>query len=175
MEENQEITQQKLSNDKSKISIQLKLKINFKTDLNKINILQNNRIGIICNNSLIIYSLYNFTEISRIIPEFPKNENENDYHLKNYIELKNKDLVLWTSRIILFYSLYDAIYVYNIIELENGNLVVCIYQGIKLYTKTRVQYCFKYYYSTSYPIINSLGIKANRLILFKSKKEVFDF
>ena len=42
MEENQEITQQKLSNDKSKISIQLKLKINFKCDLNKINILQNN-------------------------------------------------------------------------------------------------------------------------------------
>lgn len=222
MQENQEIIQKELSNDKSKISIQLKLKINFKSDLNKINILQNNRIGIIYNNILIIYSLYNFLEISRIIPEFPKNEKRNENgkdkngpqkdeeekneggdddnedrneleDLKNFIELKNKDLVLWTSRIILFYSLYEKnyklyqtidefnekkfpdFYVDNIIELENGNLVVCSYQGLKLYAKTKTQYCFQYYYSTNYPIIDSLGIKSNRLILFKSKLEVFDF
>ena len=139
MQENQEISQKELSNDKSKISFQLQLKINFKSDLNKINILQNNRIGIIYNNFLIIYSLYNFLEISRIIPECPKNEKPNENgkdkngpqkdeeekneggdddnedrneleDLKNFIELKNKDLVLWTSRIILFYSLYEKNY-----------------------------------------------------------------
>ena len=139
MQEKKEISQKELSNDKSKISIQLKLKINFKSDLKKINILQNNRIGIIYNNFLIIYSLYNFLEISRIIPEFPKNEKRNENgkdkngpqkddeenneggdddnedrneleDLQNFIELKNKDLVLWSSRIILFYSLYDKNY-----------------------------------------------------------------
>jgi hypothetical protein len=63
MEENQEITEKKFTNEKNFISIQLRLKINFKNTFIDIKVLQNNRIGIISNDSLIIYSLYTFKEI----------------------------------------------------------------------------------------------------------------
>ena len=207
MDENQEITEKKLSDEKSTISTQLRLKINFPNSFTHINVLQNNRIGIISYNSLIIYSLFTFREISRIIPELLKKENldltQNAYYLKNFIELKNKDLVLWTSRITLFYSLsgknyklYQTIdgsdrdklneeqnnysrlsyfYFTNINETENGDLVLCSYIGIKLYTKNKDQYNFKYYYSSEYDLQNALRIKSNRLILFQSEQKVFDF
>ena len=67
MQENQEITEKKLSNKKSIISTQLRLKRSYENPVININVLQNNRIGIIFYDSLIIYSLYTFLEISRII------------------------------------------------------------------------------------------------------------
>ena len=104
MIENQEINEKELSNKKSIISTQLRLKINYENPFININVLQNNRIGVIFYDSLFIYSLYTFLEISRIIPELLKKENQDktqdSYNLINFIELKNKDLVLWTSRII---------------------------------------------------------------------------
>ena len=115
MQENQEITEKKLSNKKSIISPQLRLKINYENPVININVLQNNRIGIIFYDSLIIYSLYTFLEISRIIPLLLKNRKGNEgetqeaYNLKNFVELKNKDLVLWTSKIIFFYTLSGKI------------------------------------------------------------------
>ena len=100
MQENQEITEQKLPNKKSIISTQLRLKISYENPFININVLQNNRIGII---------FYDSVEISRIIPLLLKKENQGKtkeaYSLKNFIELKNKDLVLWTSKIIFFYTL----------------------------------------------------------------------
>ena len=169
MEENQEITEKKFTNEKNFISIQLRLKINFKNTFIDIKVLQNNRIGIISNDSLIIYSLYTFKEISRISPDYLKKESQdktpNAYLLKNFIELKNKDLLLWTSRIILFYSLSDKhynlyqiidesnedklieehkncsklsyFYFRNIIEIKNEDLILYSYIGIKLYTKKK--------------------------------------
>ena len=149
MHENQEITEKKLSNKKSIISPQLRLKINYENPVININVLQNNRIGIIFYDSLIIYSLYTFLEISRIIPLLLKNKKGNEdetqeaYSLKNFVELKNKDLVLWTLKIIFFYTLsgknyklYQTIdesnlieyfYFDDIIEMENGNLIISSY------------------------------------------------
>ena len=149
MHENQEITEKKLSNKKSIISHQLRLKINYENPVININVLQNNRIGIIFYDSLIIYSLYTFLEISRIIPLLLKNKKGNEdetqeaYSLKNIVELKNKDLVLWTLKIIFFYTLsgknyklYQTIdesnlieyfYFDDIIEMENGNLIISSY------------------------------------------------
>ena len=159
--------------------------------------LQNNRIGIIFYDSLIIYSLYTFLEISRIIPLLLKNRKGNEgetqeaYNLKNFVELKNKDLVLWTSKIIFFYTLsgknyklYQTIdesnlieyfYFDDIIEMENGNLIISSYQGIKLYTKTKDQYIFNYFYSFEYYIEKVLKIKSNRIIIFQIKQEIYDF
>ena len=159
--------------------------------------LQNNRIGIIFYDSLIIYSLYTFLEISRIIPLLLKNRKGNEgetqeaYNLKNFVELKNKDLVLWTLKIIFFYTLsgknyklYQTIdesnlieyfYFDDIIEMENGNLIISSYQGIKLYTKTKDQYIFNYFYSFEYYIEKVLKIKSNRIIIFQIKQEIYDF
>lgn len=209
MKVNQEITEKNCSENKiCTISPQLRLKVNFKNSFTHINVLQNNRIGIISDNSLIIYSLYTFQEISRIFPDFlkkkSKDETQNDYRLKNFIELKNKDLVLWTSTIILFYTLYDKkyklyqtidksieedkiskenksyyklskFYFANIIEIDNGNLVLCSYLGIKLYIKKKDQYYFNYYYSTVYDLEDALSIKFNSLVLFQSGREIYDF
>ena len=197
MQENQEIIEKKLSNKKSIISTQLRLKRSYENPVININVLQNNRIGIIFYDSLIIYSLYTFLEISQIIPLLLKNKKGNEgetqeaYSLKNFVELKNKDLVLWTLKIIFFYTLsgknyklYQAIHESNlieyfyfddIIEMENGNLIISSYKGIKLYTKTKDQYIFNYFYSFEYYIEKVLKIKSNRIIIFQIKQEIFDF
>jgi len=207
VDQNKKIIEKKFSNEKNTISTELRLKINFPNSFTQINVLQNNSIGIIYDNSLIIYSLYTFKEILRINPELLAKGNQGQtqkaYLLKNFIELNNKDLVLWTSRIIFFYSLsgkkyklYQTIdesnldklieeknnfsnlsyfYFNNIIEIENGNLVLSSYIGIKLYTKIKDQYNFIYYYSSEYELKNILRIKSNKSILFQSKTEVFDF
>ena len=156
---------------------------------------------------MIIYSLYTFKEILRINPKLLKkgsqDQTQEAYLLINFIELNNKVLLLWTSRIIFFYSLsgknyklYQTIeesnldklikeksncsnlsffYFDDIIEIKNGNLVLCSYIGIKVYTKKKEQYNFKYYYPSEYYLQNILKIESNKLILFQSKKEIFDF
>ena len=148
--------------------------------------LSNNRIGILFINLLSIYSSKTFKKINEINFDNGKNsetdenesyeedsDNQNEIVI-NFVELKNLDLVLWTTEAkILFYILIDSNYIlsqtidesikqenkkeyfhmerfcsnnkdaYNInsvFQLENGNIVSCNTNGIKIYCKKDDKY-----------------------------------
>jgi len=99
------------------LSLQLKLSLTFiNTKIEKyvyppritsIHKLKNNNIGIIIDSKyLSIYSLNTFKLIDSIKPKKDNTiKNEVKYFtLKGCIELKNNDLLLWTSKIIIIYK-----------------------------------------------------------------------
>ena len=72
--------------------------------IKKIQELSNSKIGVLINYSLFIYSLNTFKQISSI--KFKKEDLFSDYNysypFKDFKELKNSDLVLYTSKHLFF-------------------------------------------------------------------------
>ena len=104
------------------ISFTLRNKMNF-DDKKIITVkeLSNNRIGILFVKLLSIYSTKTFKKINEInldnIKNSEKNEEDSDNQKEiviNFLELKNSDLVLWTTEAnILFYKLSDSNYIFS--------------------------------------------------------------
>ena len=118
--------------NKNPFSFQLNLNINFFNEIYAVKEISNHRIGIIFERYLLIYSSYTFKQIFSIFPyedlKAYKNENEskkdlnlsennfdpygykycdkqNDYRLHNFVELRNKDLIIWSDNNIFCYKL----------------------------------------------------------------------
>lgn len=131
-------------------NLQLILKINFPQSFSGIHKLRKKKIGILYEDSLLIYSSNNFSKINHI--EMDRNEilkfldikKVKDYYdnyytspeFNDFIEMKDSDLVLCAYKMILFYKLYGKEYKLNqvigrnyeinsLYELSNGNLVSC--------------------------------------------------
>ena len=101
---------------KKPLFFQLILKMNFLfKKIITIKELSKSRIGILFNNnSLSIYSSKTFRKINEIEIEINDSSINNpnyDKKIINFIELKNSDLVFWTSKNIFFYKLSDNKYI----------------------------------------------------------------
>jgi hypothetical protein len=196
------------------LSLQLKLALTF-IDTKKeeysyppwitsIQKLKNNNIGIIIDKTyLSIYSLNTFKLIYSIEPT-KNNEiisEDNYFRLLDFIELKNNDLLLWTSKIIIIYKQskesYKLLQVINefkqgtnyieydsdddsetesynlnsLHELRNGLLVSCNSYGLKFYSKNNDKYNLISKHKIEYNVENILEIKENNLILFQKKSK----
>ena len=115
--------------NKNPFSFQLNLKINFSEEIYAVKEISNHRIGIIFEKYLLIYSSHTFKQICCIFPfndlkEY-KNEStkdlnpsekvsvtdeylchkQSDYKLHNFVELRNKDLIIWSDNNIFYYKL----------------------------------------------------------------------
>ena len=144
-------------------NLQLILKINFPQSFSGIHKLRKKKIGILYEDSLLIYSSNNFSKINHI--EMDRNEilkfldikKVKDYYdnyytspeFNDFIEMKDSDLVLCAYKMILFYKLYGKEYKLNqvigrnyeinsLYELSNGNLVSCGSFGMEIYYKIKV-------------------------------------
>ena len=188
---------------------QLNLIINFKEGIFNIKELSNNRIGILFEQSLLIYSSHTFKQIYCIKPFedlknykdkssiSEKNSDVNEYlnsdrwnELINFVELKNKDLIIWSHKSFFYYRLSKNInklyYIHQIIsllnektdnkfvslysvnELMNGSLVSCSNLGLKFYNKINDNFIF----ISENPIEsvkNIFEFAENQLILFQEK------
>ena len=184
---NSEDKQEGISNDQITIMAKLEKKfcINLpkKNDINKIYEFSNKRIAV-CDRKgkkIKIYSL----KTGKFITEI---ESEN---ITGVTELKNSDLIIYSSTKIYFYKLlqnnhyelyksidenkqgtlkneeYDDFCLYSVHELMNGNLLSCNSYGIKIYKKNSDEY-----YKLSFikridnSIRNAVEIKKNLLFLF---------
>ena len=164
--------------------------------------LKNNNIGIIIDKTyLSIYSLNTFKLIYSIEPT-KNNEiisEDNYFRLLDFIELKNNDLLLWTSKIIIIYKQskesYKLLQVINefkqgtnyiaydseddsetesynlnsLHELRNGLLVSCNSYGLKFYSKNNDKYNLISKQKIELNVENILEIKENNFILFQKK------
>ncbi len=196
------------------LSLQLKLALTF-IDTKKekysyppwisfIHRLKNNNIGIIINKKyLSIYSLNTFKLICSIEPT-KNNEiiNEvNYFRLLGFIELKNNDLLLWTSEIIIIYKQIEKSYkllqvinefkqgtnyieydsdedsktecydLNSLHELRNGLVVSCNSYGLKFYSKNNNKYTLISKQAKEFNVENILEIKENIFILFQKKSK----
>jgi len=157
----------------------------FNEKIIKIHELSNNRIGVLFNYSLEIYSLDDLknTNVIKLNDDYKTNS------LKNFFELENFDIILWSSKNIFFYQffkqkyeLYQIInenmekirslkYIYNeevtinqVVKLKNGNLVSCNSLEIKIYYKSFDKYHLKLIIKAN-DVINAIEIKFNTLFL----------
>ena len=201
-------------NEKKKnksLSFTLSNKLNF-DDKKIITVkeLSNNRLGILFVNLLSIYSSKTFKKINEIKldntlsqkSEKDENEHENKKEIViDFIELKNLDLVLWTTNAtIRFYKIADNNYtlsqtineniqkeekeehfyrerfysnnkdVYHInaiYQLENGNILSCNTNGIKIYCKKNDKYELDLNYPMDIEVMYAIEIKSNQLILLQ--------
>ena len=181
--------------NKNPFSFQLNLNINFSQTIYAVKEISNHRIGIIFEKYLIIYSSHTFKQIYCIFPfndlkefinESTKDLNpsekvsvtysylrchkQSDYKLHNFVELRNKDLIIWSDNNIFYYKfskknesykIHQIINEYNqgtnsfssgyggrfeyynlnsVNELMNGNLVSCNSFGLKFYKKEKDNY-----------------------------------
>jgi len=196
----------------NKLSLQLKLSLTFIKNEKEENSyppyityfhkLNNNNIGIIFNFKYFsIYSLNTFKSIYSIEPEENNTiKNEVKYlYLSGFIELKNNDLLLWTSKTIIIYQKIknsykllqiidefkqgtnyieynrygdkeDECYDLNSLhELRNGFVVSCNSYGLKFYSKTNDKYTLISKQEIGLNVENILEIKENIFILFQIK------
>jgi hypothetical protein len=180
--------------NKNPFSFQLNLNINFSEEIYAVKEISNHRIGIIFQEYLLIYSSHIFKQICCIFPFNDLKEYKNkstkdlnpsekdsvtenslyhkqsDYKLHNFVELRNKDLIIWSDNNIFYYKLskknesykihqiinefnqgtnsfssgYGGIFEYyclnSVNELMNGNLVSCNSFGLKFYKKEKDNY-----------------------------------
>ena len=118
--------------NKNPFSFQLNLNINFFNEIYAVKEISNHRIVIIFKRYLLIYSSHTFKQLFSIFPykdlKVYENENEskkdlnlsennfnpfiyeychkqNDYRLHNFVELRNKDLIIWSDNNIFCYKL----------------------------------------------------------------------
>ena len=85
-------------------SLQKTLSFNFKYNkIIKINELSNKSIGILLDDSFQIYNLNNLKKINEM--QLPIISYDSNKKIKDFIELKNSDLILFSSKKIFFYKL----------------------------------------------------------------------
>ena len=100
---NGEIKQGENNQKKALLALQITKKFSFENNqILKINELSNQRIGILLKDSFLIYDLKKFKKLYEI--KLPvSNDYYHDEEVKDFIELKNSDLVLWSSDKISIY------------------------------------------------------------------------
>ena len=197
------------------LPIQLNLNINFHKRINAIKELSNKRIGIIFEYYLLIYSSHTFKQIYCIKPyddlqEFNNRlakESDSDkiiqkeYGLKNFVELRNKDLIIWSYSKIFYYKLsknINELYtihqiiddlnqgynyfcswynIHSVNELMNGSLVSCNSTGLKYYKKENDNYIF-IFQKMMLEVENMIEFEENKLFLLQreyDKGACFDY
>ena len=158
---------------------------NFDEKIIKIHELSNNRVGVLLNYSLQIYSMDDL----KIIYEIKLNEEYKTKLLINFLELKNFNIVLWSSNYIFFYQFskqkyelyqiisenkeklssfkniyYEEDSIHQVVELKNLDLVSCNSLEIKIYYKSFNKYHLKLIIKKN-DVINAIDIKSNILFL----------
>lgn len=111
--ENEQVQTKEIKNEENKEfdSLQTITKMTFGNQIIKIKELSNKRFGVLLTNSLLIYNLNTFKKLYEIeLPKINKNNYYQEKGIFDFIELKNLDLVLWTSENILFYKLSENEY-----------------------------------------------------------------
>ena len=159
-------------NKEKQIEIKLKIKLDEKSDeIYKIYELSDERLGVELDQDIKIYSLKNFQKITEI------HHSEN---INNSIELKNKDIAITGYNIVYFYKLSENnnyIYykkieleeknkIFEIYELNNENLILCIRRDLLVYTKQKEEYKFLINFELDETVGKILEIKNNILFLF---------
>jgi len=155
--------------------------------IKKIQELSNSKIGVLINYSLFIYSLNTFKQISSI--KFKKEDLFSDYNysypFKDFKELKNSDLVLYTSKHLFFFKSSDKEYkliqkidefkeeywtpnygINSVIQLINEEVVSCNKCGLKIYKKENNSY-IQISRIRNFEIINLFEINENKYFIFK--------
>lgn len=208
-----------LENEKIPNIFQLNLKINLNYSfiekkfifIDIIHELSNQRIGILSDFLLLIYSLNTFKQIDIIrikenelstkpFIEFYSTYSYFDDTIKNFIELYNGDIIIYTSKIILIYELTKKGYkflqkingynqgttkyindnfllgyycLYSVHEFkDNNNFVSCNSYGLKFYTKQNDKYVLISKYNFEEEIIDLIEIKDNIFILIQKKVDL---
>ena len=180
----------------------LKTKINFQTiymdnifrDAIKIKQIEDGRILVLYREFFEIIDIKTKKRICKIILKLEEKSGTRYYDnmFEDFIELKNKDLVLWSSEKIFYYNkiennyklcqiinelkqqanttvinrtkieLYDL---YNIIELDNNTLLSCNSIGIKLYNYNNKEYKLIKVIRMFLDVKNMIQIKDNNYLV----------
>ena len=175
-------------------TFQLSLNIDFNFEYFIIHELSNDRIGILSKLFLYIYSLNTFKQIDIIKMQLPKNsafklfgeeKHYEDDTKKDFLELYNNDIVIWSRNLILFYKLtnkgyecYQTIksnYIINsIYELKNKNLITYGSFGLNIYSKKKNNYNLLEEHSIEGEVINIIEKNENSLIIIKRNKNSYN-
>ena len=144
-----------------------------KDEIYKIYEISNNRLAVELEKSIKIYSLQTFKLLTEI----------NNERIGTSIELKNKDIALTNYSVINFYKLENNNYTYyqnikeekekeifEIYELKNENLVVCIGHQLNIYSKDKGEYKFSLKLELEETVENIIEVKNNILFLFLLSK-----
>ena len=150
-------------------NLEVILKIKFdeeKDEIYRIYEISDNRIAVELEKCLKIYSLKTFILLTEI----------NHDNIDNSIELKNKDIAICDYSVVSFYKFTENIYIYyqkikdekifEIYELKNENLILCISHGLNIYSKDKGEYKFLIKMELNETVGNILEIKNNIIIVF---------
>jgi len=158
--------------------------------------LSNKNLGILLDEKLIIITHKTFKTIKIIEPNYNEIHSSKEItgnRFVDFIELKNCDIVIWTSNVILIYnkeynliqrideveqgnlciredSDYDHVTYYDInsiYEMKNGKLVSCNSYGLKFYEKDKDKYNLISTEKMEIDVHFILEIKPNILILLQ--------
>jgi len=158
--------------------------------------LSNENLGILLDEKLIIITHKTFKTIKIIEPNYNEIHSSKEItgnRFVDFIELKNCDIVIWTSNVILIYnkeynliqrideveqgnlciredSDYDHVTYYDInsiYEMKNGKLVSCNSYGLKFYEKDKDKYNLISTEKMEIDVHFILEIKPNILILLQ--------
>jgi len=181
----------KNKNDKIPDSFELILNIKFNTEYFTIHELSYDRIGILSKLNLYIYSLYTFKQIDIIKMQLPKNiffklfgeeKHYEDDTNKDFLELYNSDIVIWSRNLILLYKLTNKGYqcyqnlksnylISSVYELKNKDLATCGSFGLNIYSKEKNKYSLIEEYPLNSEVIKIIGKKENSFILIQNKNK----
>ena len=168
-------------------NFQLSLNIKFNADYFSIHELSYDRIGILSKLNLYIYSLNTFKQINTIKMQLPKGlifklfgeeKHYEDDAKKDFLELHNNDIVIWSRNLILFYKLTNKGYecyqniksnylINSVYELKNKNLVTCGSFGLNIYTKKKNKYNLLEEHPLEGEVTNIIEKNENSLIIIR--------
>ena len=139
-----------------------------KDETHKVYELSDKRIAVELIYSIKIYSLKTFQLITEI----------NHGKIHNSIELKNKDIAITDYSTVYFYKFSNNNYtnylklkeneekIFEIYELKNENLILCIHRCLMIYAKGKDDYTFLSKFELFETVGKILEIKSNILFLF---------
>mgnify|MGYP002626298666 CR=1 FL=1 len=169
-------------------TFQLRLNLKLDTEYFSIHELSFNRIGILSKLNLYIYSLKTFKQIDIIKMQLPKNllfklfdeeKHYEDDQKKDFLELYNNDIVIWSRNLVLFYKFTNKGYEFyqniksnylinSVNELKNRNLVTCGSFGLNIYTKKKNKYNLLEEHPLEKEVICIIEKSQNSLILIQN-------
>ena len=184
---------------KKNIDFQLMSRANLYNNIKKIKEISGGRILILFDDFFVIINIKTKKQICEIKSKFEKESNKYYENLFfDFIELKNKDLILWSKEKIFYYKKsgdnYDISQVinelkqqrnktklcqlgdieiydlYNIIELENNILLSCNSIGIKIYKFIKKEYKLINVIPMFLDVENLIQIKDNNFLVIHHYK-----
>ena len=175
-------------------NFQLSLKLKINSDHFSIHELSYGRIGVLSKLCLYIYSLNTFKQIDIIKMQLPKNllfklfgeeKHFEDDPKKDFLELHNNDIVIWSRNLILFYKLTNKGYecyqnikgnylINSVYELKNKNLVTCGSFGLNIYSKKKNKYNLMEEHPLEGEVINIIEKNENSLIIIRKNNDRYN-